>query len=260
MLGRIGVGAAAGAVLLLGIIPAQADYFGDGRGPAVWSGFYVGAHAGKVVDGDASYTYTETGNYEFAGTTKLIDIDDAVYGVQAGYLHQFGWLVVGAEGSVTFGGFDGEIRENPPPVGNDYVTSTEGDNIYALTGRAGFAFERFLAYGKAGYAWTDYDFSASFFNKDGPGGTNGTQVKISNSFNEAGPVYGGGVEFALTEHITLGAEYLRYDFGSSDVVTLNTTNSGIKTEKVESDYTIDTVQARLNFKFGSREEARVPLK
>jgi outer membrane immunogenic protein len=248
------VGAVAGAVLFA-VSTASAGEVG----PTNWNGLYVGAHVGKAVDSEASVTYLETGNYEAAGTTKSLDTDDTIYGVQAGYLHQFGSFVIGAEGSVSFGEFEGEIKENPPPVGNDYVTRIEGGNIYALTGRAGFAFERFLAYGKAGYAWTDYDFSATFFNKDGPGGTNGTQVRIGKSFDVSGPVYGGGIEFALTENITIGAEYLRYDFDSSDAVTLNTTNSGITTEKVSTDYAIDTVQARVNFKFGGRE-VPVPLK
>ena len=39
------------------------------------------------------------------------------------------------------------------------------------------------------------------------------------------------------------------DFGTSDVVTLTTTNSGILTEKLKASHEVDSVMGRLNFKF-----------
>ena len=171
-----------------------------------WSGFYLGAHGGIITDGGSVFTYTEAGNFEPANRPRPTDMqDEFLYGLHGGYLHQYrSGIVVGAEGSVTFGG-KGSLLENPPPVGNDYLTTSEMGPTWALTGRLGYAWDRFLVYGKAGYAWTDVDFSARFFNKDGPGGTNGTQVKISNNFSLDGPVYGVGAEYAFTKRITLGS-------------------------------------------------------
>lgn len=233
------------AALALSIAtPALAD------GPYNWNGVYIGAHGGVITSGDAIYTYTEAGNFEPADRPRPTDFDDeAVYGIHGGYLFQLGQAVLGIEGSATFNSASGELLENPPPTGNDYQTKSDAGNIYVLTGRLGYAFDRLMIYGKAGYAWSDVDFEASFFNKDGEGGSNGSKVRISNNFNFDGPVYGGGVEFALTQNITFGAEWLRHDFGSSDVETLTTTNSGITTEKVKASNEIDTITGRLNFKF-----------
>jgi hypothetical protein len=41
----------------------------------------------------------------------------------------------------------------------------------------------------------------------------------------------------------------RIDFGTSDVVTLKTTKSGILNEKLKADDSVDVLTARLNFKF-----------
>lgn len=214
-----------------------------------WTGLYLGGHAGIIVDGGADYTYTEAGNFEPADRPRPNDLsDEAVFGFHAGYLHQFGQIVTGIEASATLSNADGVLAENPPPDGNDYQTKTEAGNLYAVTGRLGFALDRLMIYGKAGYAWTDVDFDASFFNKDGPEGSNGSAVSISNSFDFDGPVIGAGLEHAIAQNITIGVEYLHYDFGTSGVATLDTTNSGIMTEKVKADYDLDTVTARLNFK------------
>ena len=56
-------------------------------------------------------------------------------------------------------------------------------------------------------------------------------------------------ELALHRNVTLGVEWQRIDFGTSDVVTLKTTNSGILTEKLKADDSVDALTARLNFKF-----------
>jgi opacity protein-like surface antigen len=64
-----------------------------------------------------------------------------------------------------------------------------------------------------------------------------------------GPVNGLGAEYAFTKNVTLGLEWRRIDFGTSDVVTLKTTNSGILTEKLKADHSVDALTAWLNFKF-----------
>jgi outer membrane immunogenic protein len=252
---RVSLSAAAIAAIFAGIPSALADNF-SGYHQTNWTGFYVGGHAGVIVDGGATYTYTTqpASNFEPPNRPRPTDMEDeAIYGIQGGYLHQFGWLVAGVEGSISFGDAEGILRENPPP-GNDYVTKTEMNEIYAISGRLGVAHDRFFVYGKVGYAWTEFDFSAQFNNFGPPSVT-----RISNTFETEGAVYGGGVEFALTEHVTIGAEDLRYDFGSEGA-TLVATNTGINPETLNADFEIDVVQARLNFKFGDDRRSVVPLK
>jgi outer membrane immunogenic protein len=217
--------------------------------PFNWTGFYMGAHAGGPTDASTVYTYTVAGNFEPAGRPRPTEPDGYLFGVQTGYLWQLGPAVFGIEGSGSYPAMRGTLKENPPPAGNDYQTHTDVSAILIAAGRLGLAWDRLLLYGKAGYGWSRFNFDASFFNRDGPGGTNGSQVRINHTFDASAPVYGAGIEYALGPHVILGVEYLRMDFGTSDVVTLNTVNSGILTEKLKASHEIDTLSARLNFKF-----------
>lgn len=119
-----------------------------------WSGFYIGLHAG----------------YAWA------DDDGIVAGGQLGYNAMFGSFLVGLEADAGWADLD------------------EADSLASVRARAGVAFDRFLAYGTAGWGFADFD--------------------------ENGWVAGGGVEFGLTPNVTLGAEYLHYDLDddSADVV------------------------------------------
>lgn len=89
-------------------------------------------------------------------------------------------------------------------LGGSFVIGAEGDGSFVDWGstdavgtarlRGGFAFDRFLAYATGGVALQD--------------------------FNDVGWVAGGGLEYALTDAWTIGAEFLHYDFGndSSNVI------------------------------------------
>jgi outer membrane immunogenic protein len=214
-----------------------------------WTGFYIGAQAGGAANASTVYTYTVSGNFEPAGRPRPTEPEGYLFGGQLGYLYQFGPAVIGIEGAAIYPALRGTLSENPPPAGNNYNTRTDVGAMHMLTGRAGIAWDRLLMYGKAGWVWTRYDFEASFQNRDGPGGTNGSTVRISNTFSDDGPVYGAGIEYALSRNFTLGVEWLHMDFGTSDEVTLQTTNSGITTEKLRASHEIDTVTARLNYRF-----------
>ncbi len=82
---------------------------------------------------------------------------------------------------------------------NSFVLGVEGDGSFVDWGankavgtaraRGGFAFDRFLVYGTGGAAFRDSD---------------------------VGWVAGGGGEYALTDNVSLGVEFLHYDFGTDD--------------------------------------------
>jgi outer membrane immunogenic protein len=97
---------------------------------------------------------------------------------------------------------------------NQFVLGVEGDGSFVdwddtdAVGtarlRAGFAFDRFLIYGTGGAAFED--------------------------FEEVGWVAGGGGEFAITDNVSAGVEFLHYDF---------------------EDATSNVVRGRVNIKFGT---------
>lgn len=126
---------------------------------------------------------------------------------------------VGAHGGYGFGGgaFDdgfvigGHIGVNWQY--NNFVLGAEGDGSFVDWGntdavgtarlRAGFALDRMMIYGTGGVALQD--------------------------FNDVGWTAGGGVEYALTDNVSAGVEYLHYDFDNDDS---------------------DVVRGRISYKFG----------
>jgi outer membrane immunogenic protein len=97
---------------------------------------------------------------------------------------------------------------------NSFVLGAEGDGSFVDWGgadavgtirlRGGLTFDRFLVYATGGAAFQD--------------------------FSDVGWVAGGGGEYALTDAISVGVEYLHYDFGGDDA---------------------DVVRGRVNWRFNS---------
>ena len=127
---------------------------------------------------------------------------------------------IGAHGGYGFGG--GAFDDGPVIGGQlgvnwqfgSFVLGAEGDGSFADLGasdvlgsirlRGGIAFDRFLVYATGGVGFADFD--------------------------DTGWVIGGGAEYALTDNVSAGVEYLHYDFDGDDV---------------------GVIRGRLNVKFGS---------
>jgi outer membrane immunogenic protein len=175
-----------------------------------WSGFYAGLHGGYGwgdgiicpaailgidLNGDGICECPEDGPFVVSG-----DDEGAVIGGQIGVNWQMNMFVLGAEGDASWVGFDDD--------GLEWLAS--------IRGRTGVGFDRFLIYGTGG---------AAFGGFDDLGGDDDLEV---------GWVGGGGGEFLLTEHVSLGAEYLHYEFDPDD----------------PGDFSVDVIRGRVNFKFG----------
>ena len=103
--------------------------------------------------------------------------------------------------------------------------------------------------------------------------TNTFATNWSGGTTFVGVVLGGGFQYALSESLSLGVEYLHAEYADSDMTvsgnfthtTCDSANgcSASSTERFRSNATdqfgTDTVRAVLNYKFGSRAEY-VPLK
>ena len=91
-------------------------------------------------------------------------------------------------------------------------------------------------------AFTSIDFDASLITAPN------TRTSISNTFDRTGWVAGFGIEHSFSPNWSIALEYVHMDFGSEHV-TLDVTNSGITQEKLRASFDIDTVTARLNYRF-----------
>ncbi|MGN6467568.1 MAG: outer membrane protein [Rhizobiaceae bacterium] len=137
--------------------------------------------------------------YGWANSNVGGDDNGFVGGGQLGYNYEFGnHLVLGIEGDMDATGMEFG--------GNDVDYTITG------RGRLGYAFDRWMVYGTGGVAYAK-----------------------AGGFNDTGWVAGGGVEWAATDHIMPGIEYLHYGFHDFD-------NTGVNADA-------DVIRARIDFKF-----------
>lgn len=246
--------ASALAFVAAGALPASAaDLSYKDERPAIvshagyggWAGFYIGAHAGGIINGDDEDDGTfssgssagagggaggATGEGSVGGDggdggdafSSIVDIDDGndvLAGLHIGYNWQRGNIVYGIEA--------------------DIDANNSLDNLLGtLRGRLGIASDRALFYVTAGLAYVEVDGgdSAVFIRGGGGGGGNGGNSSVGNnggagdpgsegifgevkrsSGEETGFVVGGGVEYKITDTIGLGIEGLYYSFDDNDL-------------------------------------------
>jgi outer membrane immunogenic protein len=193
-----------------------------------WTGFYLGIDAGW---GDRR----ENNNYAApgvpsppgfiaadaaaisAGASNQLDSRGGAFGAVAGYNQQFGALVVGVEGDITWLGLSKSVGVTfPAPFAGPVVSSTSAKTEWVATirPRAGFAIDRFFGYVTGGLALTQNNFSqtvvySSTFTAAG------TDTFTSNNVR-AGVTLGAGLEYALSDHWSIKGEYLHVWIPSID--------------------------------------------
>jgi len=167
--------------------------------PAIdWTGIYLGFNAGYSFGG-SDWTDSVTGS-----STGSFGTSGFVFGGTLGANYQVGSLVFGIEGDG--GGADasgfGTFTATNLCAGGCLTTNTW---LGTVRGRAGYAFDRFFAYGTAGAAFGD------------------VRAKFSNgavsSATKAGWTAGAGVEVALGGNWSAKAEYLYVDLGNGSCTT-----------------------------------------
>jgi outer membrane immunogenic protein len=204
-----------------------------------WTGFYVGAHAGYAA-GRAVVTDTNGG---VKPGPFAYSPDGGFGGAQFGYNRQFSSFLIGIEADVAYLGTSGKGVIGSANAASHQDLTLSGGFLGDITGRVGYAFDRFLVYGKGGYAYFDGSAKQQTTNP-------GYVATGTGAFN--GYAVGGGVEYALTQNVSLKAEYLHYDFGTRGGYQ---TNVGDKTSplgyqfKNETSLRFDTVKIGANYRF-----------
>jgi outer membrane immunogenic protein len=218
----------AGAALaaLVPFAAAAADLPSQGAAPYysapplfTWAGFYAGANGG-----------VNFGRFSNGGDGYFGDAFGGLYGLTAGYNYQSGPLVAGVEADLDFGSVNG--------TGHPYGGVTATGNVTgngSLRARFGYAMDRTLAYVTAGY--TGAVLKGSLSDVNGSPNIYASQSQYLNGF-----VIGGGLEFAITQRISLKGEYLFNDYGTSQFFsgTRDGTTAGVS---------FSTIRAGINYHF-----------
>jgi outer membrane immunogenic protein len=232
-----------------------------------WNGAYVGVNAG-VAWGLFEHPFTI--NYDcdsYDNKNRLCyeqeeDVIDLLHGsgdvtaggfiagVQAGYNVQMDNFVVGVEADIQHSTVDGRVSID---VTDDIYNS--GDTFHVDAGthldwfgtlrlRAGMLLtEQALLYGTAGLAagQTTSSLNASY---------NGTDIfgdDLTETLDRTGWAAGFGLEYALTDNVTVKTEYLYTDLGTANL--FDGPIFGPIGATVDSTVAFHTVRAGLNFQF-----------
>lgn len=173
--------------------------------PIDWSGFYLGGQFGYGwFTGEDNLGNPET------------DLDDVIGGIHAGYNHTFENFLVGLEVEANLAGFDGKTS-----LGLD----ANVDWMLAGRIRAGYTFDRYLAFATAGISAAELSLKS---------------VR-EDSNTHTGLVVGGGLEAFVTENLTARIEYQHHWFNEQ---TYNTNTLDYKV-----DGQMDVVRAGLSYHF-----------
>ena len=216
-----------------GLAPAQADGPPASRDRAPryapccdepvwnWSGLYLGGH------GSLAFTQAD---WDRVAPVEGFSFSDTTWGggVQLGFQRQWERMVLGAEVSYTWLGADDSIPSVAVP---GTTISTRTNDLLLITGKLGYAQDRWLAYAKAGWASAEIDLRST---------TGG--LTVSSSGREHGWTMGIGIDYAVTNRMLLGVAY-DWSFFSLDTRTVG----GAQFDGSED---IQNLTARLTFLLG----------
>ena len=197
-----------------------------------WSGIYLGASAGYAW-GDqewklkgAQYWGPDDGEANFKPSQFEV-------GGHLGAQYQWRWLVIGGEAGIYKGPYEKDSQTSPYSPATDEWTA----DIYLIakgTFKVGLAYKRLLTYAKGGYAGALIDTKVKL-------NTTGYEERTIEWHN--GWTVGGGIEYALTKHLIIGAEYNYIDLLSK------THTHKVGTYKAKVNATVHQALVRLSLKF-----------
>lgn len=239
-------GALSTATLLGFATPASTAGLSSPDGVATdWGGFYVGGQLGGAWS-DTDWSYQNPNWFNTLGPMIVINAFDMdgtglLGGGQAGFNYQSGAWLFGIEGSVA--GTDlSDSRPSPFFPTIDRYTS-DISLLTTVTGRLGYAGDRWLAYAKGG--WAGADVELTLFDRI-------ERVRASSDTWADGWTVGAGAEYALGASFSLALEYNYADLDTGNWTLRCNCPSGLGggTPVIDGDIAIQSVTARLNYRFG----------
>jgi outer membrane immunogenic protein len=205
--------------------------------PFTWTSCYAGLHAGG---GWGKKDLTDTVGV-FSGVTGFasanVDVNGYMLGGQIGCDYQFtpSW-VVGIEGAASGGNIGNTTTVAVPGDSASFKATT--DFLASITGRIGYAWDRWMFYGKGGVALVGDRYHA-------------TDVAQTYAFdgteNRLGWTAGAGIEWAFDPEWSVKLEYDYYGFGQKSVTFIDgTINVGVNAP-VNIRQNIQVVTLGINF-------------
>jgi outer membrane immunogenic protein len=235
--------------------------------PFSWTGLYVGLNVGYGWANISSFLPEDIDDqihYVPPGGVKTdLEPDGWFGGGQIGFNYQRDSVVFGLEADWQGGDMEASSIRRYPHIafdGNpdvdawfDTTTKVKIDQFGTVRGRVGLALGKFLPYVTGGLAWAEAKSeSTTLYDVTVPPIFRGPWV-AKDSVYHIGWTVGGGVEVALTDNLSVKAEYLYLDFGDATHVTeyVNAVTGRLgDTYKTEPDLDMHSLRIGVNYKFG----------
>jgi outer membrane immunogenic protein len=211
-----------------------------------FTGIYIG---GLIGGGFSTHDVSDPALGPLLGEpyAQGISASGFIGGADGGARRQFGKLVVGVEGDITWGNLNGTNASAFGPstltISRAFTADTNWTGTTAAT--FGTTFDpTVLLYGKAGVAWASTHYTDSWSVPGMPsfGGTA--------SDTRVGWTLGAGVEWAVSNSLSLKAEYTYLDFGKHNVA-IDEAPAGVGVMPITQDSNhINQFKAGLNWRIG----------
>ena len=170
-----------------------------------WTGCFAGGHGGSLWTKQDWTNFTPGGDF-FGAWLGGHQANSWLGGVQAGCDYQFaGGFVIGIQGDYAWTDAAGS-HDSAREIGVAYHSKAK--SLASVTGRVGYAWDRFLGYVRGGGAWQRNDYSAS---------TIILGTVYAGTETRSGWTVGVGGEYAFTNVLSGFVEYSYYDYGSGRV-------------------------------------------
>ena len=223
-----------------------------------WTGFYFGLNAGYGWGGSAGNSITVVSDpigvfagYPAAGGFRYPNVSPsgAIGGGQIGYNYQTGNWVWGVIADFQFSNMTKTGQTTVPAFG-PFLTTVQGhsasvDWFGTARGRVGWAFNQFLPYISGGLA---YGKVSSTLNLFAP--TSLYLLSGASDTTRAGWTVGAGFEYAVSNNVSLGVDYLYMDLGHDTVSATNQNFFAFPAVlSMDHHFTANIVRAVINFKF-----------
>jgi outer membrane immunogenic protein len=214
-----------------------------------WSGLYIGGHVGYGWGHTDWNNITDGIAFVFTGASVSQRPRGVIGGGHIGYNVQSGAWVFGLEGSYSVTSIKKtEFDVDIPPSGNGDTFESRIRDMFTLTGRLGYAWNRTLLYAKGGFASADVRIRA----------VDTLVLPVNDVFTSSerhnGWTLGAGLEHAVTQNFIVGIEYNYFSFGDERHAGITSVRAVPISTNVDA--TLHAVLARLSYKFGGPVVAR----
>lgn len=234
---------------------AQPALAQDAENP--FEGAYIGVHAGRGYSSPTFSSDPYIANLSEAvpigPRSDEFDLDGRLFGLQAGYnfiednRYLFGiegdWSSLGGRDFTTF---SQSITTNGEDFHFSHRSELELDWQASIRGRLGYVYDqKTMFFGTAGVAFLNVDWKETATVDD----TQISQILVQNhskSETLTGFVIGAGAEYAVTENIILGIDYLYESFGDMSVPFGHNDPAEFG---VLSDIDVHKIRLKLNYMF-----------